>query len=87
MSDDTVYKICPNCFRARPYDKGCLTPACQVLQSSPAYLREEIELRLNAARMMLALGNTLQDWDKVVRLLELEHAQYSANKGAEAFTQ
>lgn len=82
-----VYKICPRCFKGRPYDQVCKTPACVELQKSPTYLRDELEGQLHIARVMRAEGNTEIDWAAAVKELERELLQYDARHGAAAFLQ
>jgi hypothetical protein len=82
-----AYKICPRCFRGRPYNEGCKTPACVELQKSPTYLRDELEGHLHIAREQLKIGDTEQDWAAVVRELETELMKYDAHRRAAAFKQ
>jgi len=82
-----AYKICPRCFKGRPYNEGCKTPACVELQKSPTYLRDELEGHLHIAKTYLAEGNTEEDWAAVVKALELQLMEYDAQKGAAAFEQ
>ncbi len=82
-----VYKICPRCFKGRPYNEGCKTPACAELQKSPTYLRDELEGLLHIAKTMLAEGDTDNDWAAAVKELEIQVMEYDAQKGAAAFKQ
>lgn len=82
-----VYKICPRCFKGRPYNELCQTPECADKRKSPSYHRDELDGQLFIAKTMLAEGNTEHDWAAIVRELEQELVKYDAQNGASAFTQ
>jgi hypothetical protein len=82
-----AFVICPRCFRARSYEEGCTTPACQELQKDPSYLRDELEGSLHVAREQLKIGDTEHDWTTIVRELETELMLFDAHRGAAAFKQ
>lgn len=82
-----AYKICPRCFKGRPYNELCQTPECAEKRKSPSYFRDELDGQLFIARSMLAEGDTERDWAEVVRELEQELLKYDAQKGAGAFKQ
>lgn len=83
----TVYKFCPNCMKARPYNEGCKTPECAVLQRSPSFRRNELAENLQVALLMVLVGDTTQDWIAVITELETELMHYNAHRSAAAFTQ
>ena len=82
-----LYKICPRCFRGRPYNEPCKTATCVKLQGSPSYFRDELEGQLHIAKTMLAERNTEADWAAAIKELERELFLYDAHHGAAAFTQ
>jgi hypothetical protein len=82
-----AYKICPRCFKGRPYNELCQTPECAEKRKSPSYFRDELEGQLHIAREQLKTGDTEHDWATIVRELETELMLFDAQKGAAAFTQ
>lgn len=82
-----VYKICPRCFRGRPFNELCQTPECAQLRSSPSYFRDELVGQLHIARAMLAEGNTDTDYADAVKELERELVRHDSHHGAAAFKQ
>ena len=82
-----AYKICPRCFKGRPYNELCQTPECAQKRTSPSYFRDELDGQLHIAKTMLAEGNTEANWAEVLRELEQELLKYDAQHGALAFTQ
>lgn len=82
-----VYKICPRCFRGRPFNALCQTPECAELRKSPAYLRDELVGQLHIARTLLAEGRTDADYAAAEKELERELVRHDSHHGAAAFKQ